>query len=304
MIWALTGENSFALKRRLDELVDKFVSKNGELALERFDAEEAEASSIIEAIQALPFLSARKMVVVRNGSANKQLADSIEQTINSVPDSTELIFHEPQIDKRTAYFKVLSHQTRLEQFGELDRISLANWLVAEAKAQNARLSFSDATYLVDRLGQNQQMLYNELAKLVIYNAGISKANIDLLTDPTPQSKVFDLLDAAFSGRKARALELYEDQRAQKVEPQLILGMIGWQLQLLALIKTAENQSAEKIAKDSGLNPYPVRKAGSLAAKLSNEQLRELVSEALQLDVKSKTTSLDLDEALKTYITTL
>lgn len=304
MIVTLTGENSFALRLRLDELVNKFMAKYGDLAIEKFDAEEAEAGRISEAIAALPFLSARKMVVVRNGSANKQFADSIEQTIGSIPSSTVLILHEPQLDKRTAYFKVLSRQTKLEQFSDLDRVSLAKWLVAETKKQGAKLSFADANYLVERLGQNQQLLFNELTKLAIYNADISRANIDLLTEPTPQSKVFDLLDAAFGGRKARALELYEDQRAQKVEPQIILGMIGWQLQLLALIKSAENHSAEEIAKDGGLNPYPVRKAADLASKLSDEQLREMVNEALQLDIKGKTTSLDLDEALKTYITIL
>jgi DNA polymerase-3 subunit delta len=304
MIISLTGENSFALRQRLKELVDKFVAKHGELALEKFDGEETEGEKIIEAIAALPFLSTRKMVVVRNGGTNKQFADQIEQTVSSIPDSTDVILYEPQLDKRTGYFKVLSRQTKLEQFNNLDRASLAKWLVTEVKAHNAKLSFADANYMVERLGQNQQLLYSELTKLAIYSADISRSNIDLLTEPTPQSKVFDLLDAAFSGRKARAIELYDDQRAQKVEPQVILSMIGWQLQLLALIKLAESRSAEKIAKDSGVNPYPLKKAAALANKLSNEQLREMVNEALQLDVKSKTTSLDLDEALKTYITTL
>lgn len=304
MIITLTGENSFVLRQRLNDLVDKFVAKHGEIAVEKFDGEEAEAQSIIESVQALPFLTAGKMVVVRNGSANKEFTERIEQIINSISDSTDLILHEPQLDKRTAYFKVLSRQTQFEEFGNLDSNGLVKWLVAEAKKQGAKLNFADANYLVERLGENQQLLANELNKLVIYNTNISKANIDLLTEPTPQSKVFDLLDAAFSGRKSRALELYEDQRAQKVEPQMILGMIAWQLQLLALIKSADGLSSEKIAKDTGMNPYPVRKASNLASKLSNEQLREMVNQALEIDTKSKTTSLDLDEALKTYITTL
>lgn len=304
MIITLTGQNSFALQRRLNELVDKFVAKNGELALQKFDGEETEAGSVIESIMALPFLSARKMVVVRAGSTNKQFAEQIEQTISSILSNVELILYEPQIDKRTAYFKVLKRQTSMEEFNNLDRISLAKWLVAEAKRIDAKLSFADANYLVERLGENQQMLYNELAKLATYDAGISKAKIDLLTEPTPQSKVFDLLDAAFSGKKRRALELYEDQRAQKVEPQIILGMMAWQLQLLTLVKSADGRPADKIAKDTGINPYPVRKAAGLAGKLSDKRLREMVSEALQIDIKGKSTSLDLDEALKTYIITL
>lgn len=304
MIITLAGENSFALRRRLNELVSKFVAEHGELALEKFDAEEAEAGSIIEAIQALPFLAARKMVIVRSGSANNGLAEHIEQTISSVPESTELIFYEPYVDRRTAYFKVLKKQTQFEEFNQLDKNALAKWLVDEAKAHGVKLGLSEANFLVERLGSNQEMLFNELAKLTLYSPNITKENIVSMTEPTPQSKIFDLLDAAFSGKKARALELYEDQRAQKVEPQIILGMIGWQLQLLALVKAAEGQPAEKVAKDTGMNPYPIKKAGQLAGKLSDERLREMVSEALEIDVKGKTTSLDLGEALKTYITTL
>ena len=75
MILTLTGENSFALRQRLNELIDKFIAKNGELSVERIDAEEAEAESLIESIQALPFLTAHKMVVGRNGNANQKFAE-------------------------------------------------------------------------------------------------------------------------------------------------------------------------------------------------------------------------------------
>ncbi|MBI2007983.1 hypothetical protein HYS85_01980 [Candidatus Saccharibacteria bacterium] len=81
-------------------------------------------------------------------------------------------------------------------------------------------------------------------------------------------------------------------------------MIAWQLRLMVLIKSANSLSSDKIAKDSGMSPYPVRKAAGLAGKLSDEQLHSMVSEALEIDIKSKTTPLDLDEALKTYIVSL
>ena len=304
MIVTLTGPNSFALRKRLNELVEGFVAEHGELALVRVDAEEAEAASVNESILSLPFLSTHKMVVVRAGSANQQFSEQIEQIINSISSSTDLILYEPQLDRRTAYFKELKGKTKFEEFVQLDKNKLAKWLVDEAKKQNAKLSFSDANYLVERIGENQEMLYNELAKLAVYDSNISKENIDLLTEPTPQSKVFDLLDAAFGGKKSKALELYADQRAQKVEPQAILAMIAWQLQLLTLIKFAEGKSTGQIAKEAGMNPYPVNKTAGLASRLSEDKLREMVNEAFEIDLKSKTTSLDLDEALKTYLTTL
>jgi DNA polymerase III subunit delta len=300
----LTGSNFYLLKQRLDELAGKFVKEHGELALQRIDAEEVESATILEAVQSLPFLASRKMVVVRNGSANKGISGQIEQIIDSAGDTTDVIFYEPSPDKRSSYFKMLKAQTQFEEFHELDNRGLAKWLADAAQKQAASLTQTDANYLVERVGANQQLLASELDKLITYDPKISRTGIDLLTEKTPQSKVFDLLDAAFAGDKERALELYADQRAQKVEPQAIMAMIAWQLKLLALAKLGANKSSQQIAKDAGLSPYPVMKAQNLARKIDDNKLSSMVADALEIDEKGKTTAINLDEALKTYIMTL
>ena len=304
MLITLMGSNFYLLKRRLDEVTGKFVKEHGELALERIDAEEAEPQAVLDAVQSLPFLAARKMVVVRGLGANKSASGQIEQIIGSAGDSTDIVFYEPSPDKRSSYFRVLKSKTQLEEFNELDTRALAGWLVQEAKKQGAQLSPADANYLVGRAGPDQQLLANEVDKLITYDSKITRENIDRLTVKTPQSRVFDLLDAAFAGNKSKALELYKEQRAQKVEPQAIMAMIAWQLKLLVLAKTGEGKTTVQIAKDSGMSPWPVQKAQNLARKIDDKRLAGMVAEALRIDEKGKSTNLDLDEALKTYITTL
>jgi DNA polymerase-3 subunit delta len=304
MIVALSGNNFYLLKRRLNELVDKFVAGNGELALQRIDAEESEPDAVLEAVQSLPFLASRKLVVLRGVGSNKTLSGQIEQIIGSAGDTTDIVFYEPSVDKRTVYFKVLKSKTKLEEYNELDVQSLSKWLVNEVKDQGGELGFSDANYLVERVGTDQEQLANELDKLMSYDSKISRQNIDLLSVKTPQSKVFDLLDAAFSDNKKRALELYDEQRAQKVEPQAIMAMLAWQLELIALAVYGQGKDANTIARDAGVSPYPLIKAQRLAYGINQTKLKTMVNRALELDYKSKTTALDLDEALKTYIVTL
>lgn len=304
MIITLTGNNAFALRQRLKELIGDFVSKHGELALERIDAEETGAQAIIDAIKGLPFLSPKKMVVVRDLSANKAATDKIEQIIAAAGDGVDLIVYEPSIDKRTSFFKVLQTKTKLENYPELDGRALPKWLIEEAKNQGGNLSLSDANFMVERLGNEQYLLSNELNKLITYDSKVTRQNIELLTEPTYRSKIFDLLDAAFSGNKQKALKLYQEQRAQKVEAPAIAAMIAWQLQLLTAVKYSEGRGIEQVAKDLNMSSYPVGKAARLAAKLDREKLRRLVNEVFEIDLKSKTTSVDLDEALKTYLVTI
>lgn len=304
MIITVTGPNLFLARRRVDELASEFVKEQGALALERIDAEEAELSTVLDAVSSLPFLSKRKMVVIRSLSALKSEPEQIEQIISSIPDSTDVIFYEPVTDKRTVFYKTLKTKTKLNEYQELDARELAKWLVSESKKMGGMLSLADANFLVDRVGTNQAMLANELDKLLLYKSNIHREDIELLTEPTPQSKVFDLLDAAFSGNKKRALKLYEEQRIQKVEPQAILAVMAWQLRLIALAKHAGQRRPSEVASEISANVYPVSKAFDLAEKIEDKKLKLLVSEALDIDVRGKTTSLDMDEALKTYIVTI
>ena len=106
---------------------------------------------------------------------------------------------------------------------------------------------NDARYLVERVGTNQQLLANEIEKLALYDKDISKESIDLLTEETPQSTIFELLEAAFAGNHRKVQTLYAEQRAMKVEPPQIIALLAWQLHILAIIKTAGDRTPETIA---------------------------------------------------------
>ncbi len=244
------------------------------------------------------------MVVIRELGTNKQAAEQVEQIISSVAPSTDIIIYEPLTDKRTVFYKTLKSKTQFEEILELDARQLPRWLVEEAKRLNASLNLIDASYMVERLGTNQAVLFNELKKLAIYDSVISKDTIDLNTEETPQSKIFDLLDEIFKGNKKKALRLYEDQRQQKIEPQAVLALISWQLNLIALAKAGRGKTAAQIAMDTGSSPYPIGKAQLLADRITDEKMRKIISEAVHMDHASKTYTTDMDEALKAFIISL
>ncbi|HXR50083.1 MAG TPA: DNA polymerase III subunit delta, partial [Verrucomicrobiae bacterium] len=203
-----------------------------------------------------------------------------------------------------SYHRFLKKATGFREFPELDQNGLARWLTDMAKERNGSLSPGDARYLVERVGANQQLLANELEKLLLYNAKITRETIDLLTDPTPQSTIFQLLEAAFVGNKRRALELYAEQRALKVELPQIIAMLTWQLHILVIIKTAGDRSADDIAKEAKLNPFVIRKSEGIARNLTLAQLKQLIADLLKIDVRSKRESIDPDEALQHYLLNL
>ena len=301
MIVTLTGENGFALQQELRRLKGSFTTEHDPIGLEQLDGEEVHFERIQEAVTSLPFLANKKMVVLRTPSANKQFVEQAEALLSMLPETTDLVLVEPKPDKRTAYYKFLKKSTDFKEFKNLDPAGLSSWLVEQAKTQGGSLSSADARYLIERVGTNQQLLFSELEKLLIANPNVTRKTIDELTEPTPQSTIFQLLDTAFAGRTKQALQIYAEQRAQKVEPQQIVAMLSWQLHILAIVKAAGKRSPEQIASDAKLSPYVVKKSAVIASKLTLAELKALVKGLLDIDVSSKTKTYDLDTALQNYI---
>jgi DNA polymerase-3 subunit delta len=300
-IITLTGENWFGLSASLRKIIDDFVQEHGDMAYEQLDGETAEIARISEAIHSAPFLASKKLVVLRTPSANKQFAEEAEKILGGADDTTDVVIVEPKLDKRLAYYKFLKKTTDFREFLPLDERALARWLVESAKNRGGKLSPADATYLVDRVGADQQLLASELEKLLLYKPEISKDTINLLTDQAVQSTIFQLLDAAFAGNKQRALQLYDEQRAQKVDPLAIIAMLSWQLHVLALLVYAGERSADEVAREAKISPYTAKKSATVARRLSKADIKRYVAKLLAIDKRARRESIDLDDALRLYL---
>jgi DNA polymerase-3 subunit delta len=298
MTIVLTGKNIFELQHKLNDIVDKFVNENGE-SIERFDGSEITSlDGLIDSVRSISFLEPKKLVIVREFSKSKELIDRINEILASKADSTELVFVDPLLDKRTAFYKLLKKNTELLEFKELDVFQLEKWVQKVANESGSSINASNAKYLIDRVGQNQLLLKSEIDKLAISGKEITKELIIEMTDETPQSKIFTMLDKLFSGDVNKAWELYLDQRAQGEEPQKILAMITWQLQQIAMACFVPERSKAQLIKD-GMTPYSASKSLALARNISKRTLSYLVSELSELDSQSKTNA-DIESAFAVY----
>jgi DNA polymerase-3 subunit delta len=296
--------NHYTLQAEFKRLVAGFIAEHGDMALERLDGEEDSYERIQEALQSLPFLADKKMVVLQAPGNNKQFSEKVEGLLSELPETTDLIIVEPKLDKRSVYYKFLKKQPGFHEFSELDERGLAKWLAAQAKEQGATLNTADAAYLVARVGTNQQSLAHEIEKLCLYTDKIDRAAIDELTAQAPQSTIFELLEAAFAGNTKRAVELYGEQRALRVEPLAIIAMLAWQLHVLALIKTAKDKTPDEIAREARISPYVVRKSSNIARRLTHTEIKRLVADLLEIDERLKREALNADDTLLNYLVTL
>ncbi len=301
MITTITGDNDFQRTEILKQLTTDFVEEYGDMALEQFDGEDSTFAQMLGGVQSLPFLATKKLVVLREPNKQKEFVDNVSDIIAAADETTDVIIYEPKLDRRSVYYKTLLRETNLKDCKELDSRGLEGWAKSYASKMGGVISAGDVDFLVQRIGTNQQLLKSELDKLLSYDSKITRSSIELLTEPLPQSTTFDLLDAAFAGQKEKVMNLYREQRLLKVEPQVIVGLISWQLHALALVKSTGSSNVDEIAYKTGQKPFVIRKALGLVKNKSFADIKKLIGDLAELDLMSKRSSIDADEALQLYL---
>ncbi len=297
----LAGENDVLRQEAIRQAASSFVAKHGDMALERLDGEETSYDRMHEAVQGIPFLSSRKLVVLRGPGANKDFTEHFEELTSDVAETNDVIIIEAKLDKRLGYYKQLKKLTDFHDFAVLDANALARFATEYALEQGGRLRPADARLLIDRVGTNQLVVQHEVDKLLSYNSAIDHKSIELLTERTPQGSIFELLEAAFAGNTKRALAQYQEQRAARVEPQQIIAMLVWQLHILALVATAGRRSSDEVARDAHLSPYTVGKSATLARRIGLAKLKKFIRILREFDVRLKSESLNADEVVQYYL---
>ncbi len=300
-IISLVGPNTYLLEQKLQQIKTDFIAEHTDLAVETIDGEEAELEQITQILESPSFLSPKKLVIIKRLGNNKKVAENLEDILPLATQETTLLFVEPKPDKRSVFYKTLKQKTNLEEFKELGEQELISWLTQEAKTRGGSLKPADARFLVERISLQQQALHNELVKLLDYQSEITRTSIENVTEPNITGTIFNLLDAAFAGNAKKTLELYEAQRAQKIEPPIILSMIVWQLHAVAIVKAGKGKSSDAIAKEAGLSPFVVSKSTRIASKLSRAELQDLLHRLSAIDRQIKTEAIDADDTLREFL---
>ena len=299
MIYTLTGKNLFALRQKLRTISDEFKAGGSE-SIEYFYADELDGfDQILDAVRSLSLFDDSKLVIVHNFAQNKSLLENVETILEATADSTQLVLVDQKLDKRGKAYKLLKQDTELHEFNELDDVQLQRWIQDRVNELDATITPNDARYLVQRVGAKQQQLEQEIQKLAAYDPEISKDSISQLVDATPQSKIFDMLEALFKDDSRRMWQLYTEQRNLGEEPQKIIAMLTWQLQQLTYAVHAPNKTVADLTK-AGMSPYSANKTLKMAKDISKDELKQMIRELARLDKISKTTA-DVDATLEVYL---
>lgn len=299
MMIFLTGDNHYAIKTEIDRLKGSFIKDHGDAGLEQYSAEDLPLDRLADLTSGGSLFSDKRLLIIRDIGANKELAEQIAQKANEIDSSTTLVLSQAQPDKRTRWYKEL--QPFAKNLMNLRGPALSRWLIEESDRRGGGLSAVNAAYLIKRVGEDQWRLASELDKLLMHDSQIDTELIDQLVEPASDETIFQLIDLVVGGKVEPALKLYQRLRLGEIDPHQFLGTMAWQLNALFVVKTARTKPAGQIASTAGLSPFVVDRLKPLASQLRMVQIRDMMGLVLEADFDMKQTGIDADQRARLLI---
>jgi len=296
MITLLAGENSFEIKRALEDIKAAFDG-----TAERFDGDDMELSQFPDLLQGGTLFADKRLIIVKDLSDNKPLWDVLSDWLLRVSDDVHFVLVEAKPDKRTKTYKDLKKYADVREFtawGDRDVLSAESWVAQEAKRQGLTMDKKSVQTLVARVGMDQWQLFHALEKLAVLDA-ITPEFIEKIIEANPTENVFNLLDAALRGDAKKVHNMIQTlQRTQ--DPYMTFGLLSSQVFQLAALAVGDKATNE-VASDLGAHPYVLSKLTPQAKKLGPTGARKVVIFFADADSTMKSTAVDpwllIEEAL-------
>jgi DNA polymerase-3 subunit delta len=210
-IYVLAGEPTI-VSIEYEKLLDRLIEPEQRLA-GLFDADPARVSisQVLDELRTLPFLSDKRVVVVRGAekfiSNNRPL---LEKYFDTPSHTGVLILAVTNWDGRTKLAKKLTSVGELINADKPKSGQLTVRLIRYAgEVHNIRLSNTAADLLVNLSGDDLPTLYSELDKLALYvhpEKNVTPDHVESLIGHNRLFNCFNAIDAIITGNLAEAID--------------------------------------------------------------------------------------------------
>ncbi len=306
------GNDEFAISRRLQKLQQR-VDKDG-MNTSRLEARTMGKDELNMAVNAMPFLAERRLVLLEKPSARYTHAKHRKDFfafLESVPPTTVLALYEELDEKKAAKHWLVKWVNENKQIARAEALMLPKawktneWVARiqkEAKSQGGEIEGRAAARLAEMVGQDTRQTAQEITKLLTYanfERPVTLQDVELLSISTAQGDVFALVDALGNGqgREAQAMlhRLLEEQDAFS-----IFGMVVRQFRLILLAREVIENNGN-VQTELKLHSFVAQKVAAQARHFSLASLEGIYRHLLKIDEDAKTGHMTLDLALDMFV---
>lgn len=299
-VYLIYGAEELLLEQAVTRLRDKLTAATQadlDFNLDIFDGEQAEASQVLAAANTLPFMSERRLVILR--SADKVSTDGLNEiadyAANPNPDTT-LVLVATKIAKNMRVYKAIDKLGGAAEYKAPAKRDYPRAVVDMFAARGRKIGVEAAEVLVRAVGYDLRKLSIEIDKVIAFTgeeATLSRQDVEQVMSTTAPTSIFDFLDA-IGGRDCRgALQLLADLLGEGESIHGVHAMTVRHVRNLISIRAVLDRpdsvrSPDAIAKQVGLIPWQARNLVRQADRFSAGELVDALRGCAVTDEQMKT----------------
>ena len=317
-LFFLFGNDEFAITRKLKDFESDFNDPtSADMNTARLEARSMSENDLNTAVNAMPFLAKRRLVLLANPSSKYNNASSRKkflEFIEKTPETTRVVMYE-SVEPRDADKHWLNKwagknekliQTKAFMLPRLREMT--GWIINETKQQSGQIEPRAAEMLKEMVGVDTRQAGMEIAKLLAYvnwARPVTSQDVEAVCIVTSQQSVFDFVDALSSGNGKSAQHLLH-RLLESEDPFSLWGMVIRQFRLLIQAREILDGRGNKddVTRALGVHPFVAEKTTGQAGRFSVESLEYVYRKLLAIDEGVKTGQVTLDLALDTLVVEL
>lgn len=287
------GEETYLADRELAAIeTESGITDPTDMNRQAIDAAEKNAAYVISSARTLPFMTGKKLIIVRNAAAWKTADWDLLAAYAEKPNpSTTLVIIAESPDKRRSAWKSIQKTARLVDCPRPSDADLYKWASQMAKDAGLKIGPAVARSLVTLVGPDLQLLWREIQKLRAYagdTAVLEEDEVEKLVGETRATNVFALCDALGEKKLQSALTALRKLLEHGEPPIVLLYMIARHFRILwKALELIETGRVRESASALGVPPFVARKAVAQAEKWTGEEMEKAFQRFLMTDLALK-----------------
>ena len=299
----------YGIDTLVKEYIDKIIKDNkiDDINISRYESEDSIAN-IIEDASTISLFADKKVILVENHEVfttkYKDNISSLENYIKSNNTTSILIFYmySQSPDSRKKIYKVIKEYGKVVDLSK----SLNIFDIVKKYFNGYSISNSSINLLIDRVGNDLNILKTEAEKLKIYKIDtkiITDQNIIDSIRKRSDVDIFKFIDNIITKNKKEVISVYKELIKIGEEPIKIIVMLSNQFRLMYQAKhlTRKGYSEDDISSLLGVKRYPVHLAITKGYKYDDKTILKYLEELADLDIKIKSGDINKYIALELFL---
>ena len=309
MLYLLYGTENYLIKKEIDKILN--ANSIEKINVSEYNLEIDNFKDIIEDANTISLFADKKAIIVNNsylftGKSIKNENDPelfLDYFKNVNPDSIIIfIVDSEKLDERKKIVKEIKKIGTVKDFNQKNDLTD----ILKNMFEGYNISIQDIRFMIDRCGNNLDILSQEVKKIKIYkdeDKNITKEDIINLTSKNIDIDIFGFVDTIVNKNKNKALEIYKEMLINGEEPIKILVILANQFRIIYQAKELYKQgySGNDIATMIGIHPYRIKLALKKAINYNSDTLLDYLEKLADLDYDIKIGNIESSLGLEMFI---